>query len=298
MTPEQAAQRRAIAIEELQATLSRQVDESQRLLLEGLLNRLEDTLADPMTIPALLAEYAATVAAPLAVAYGQSLLKLPGLSGDYFASLGLTNYRALRAPAESFLRQRFGINPDGSLVPGGELFTLATDVAAQRTIMRYAYTSLSNGTGLTAYRKGLEQLVLGDGSPGDGLIQGLYKASYDDYNKADRVLQQAAAKELGLSAFLYQGGLIATSRPFCVVRNGKVFTDFEIAKFGTKKDAYEGYSNKSKGLFSGKPDPYTPMQDCGGYGCRHGLSAVPNLVALRMRPDLMETADGKLMLRP
>ncbi len=106
-----------------------------------------------------------------------------------------------------------------------------------------------------------------------------------------------AAKELGLQAYLYQGGLIKSSRLFCKKRDGKVFTDFEIARFGTVKDAYGGYTNKAEGVFSGKTEPYDPVVDLGGYGCRHGLSAIPNVLALRMRADLAEDKEGRLYIK-
>ncbi len=128
-------------------------------------------------------------------------------------------------------------------------------------------------------------------------MQRLYEQSYDDLNRADRVLQGMAADRLGLKAYIYQGGLIKSSRPFCVVRNGKCFADFEVAAFGTKADKFGGYTNKADGLFSGKSEPYEPLADAGGYNCRHGLHAVPNVVALRMRPDLAENDKGELYLR-
>lgn len=296
MTPEQAARARLQAIEALQAQLSGYVDTAQRELLSGLLTRLQETLDDPLALAPLLAEYTQAVAVPLALAYAESLLTLPGLQVDYFASLGLTNYAALKRPLASFLETRFGITAAGEIVPGGYLSTLVGDTTAQRALLQYAYQAQASGVGLAGYRAGLEQLVVGNG-PGKGLMHALYQEAYDTYNQADRALSQVAAKELGLQAYLYQGGLIKSSRLFCRKRDGKVFTDFEIARFGTSKDAYGGYTNKAEGMFSGKSEPYDPVVDLGGYGCRHGLSPIPNVVALRMRADLGEDKDGKLYIK-
>lgn len=296
MTPEELAARRLDAIAQLQEQLSGHVDEAQRRLLEGLLLRLQDIQADPTTLTALLADYQATVALPLAVYYAQSLLTLPELQASYFEGLGVAGYNKLRAPLADYLTARLGITAEGLPVAGGYLSTLVGDTTVQRALLQYAYSAQAAGVGLADYRAGLRQLVVG-GNTGKGLMQQLYQQSYDDFNRADRVLQKISADRLGLQAYLYQGGLIDSSRPFCKVRNGKCFTSEEVAKFGTKEDAYGGYTNKAQGLFAGKSEPYAPFEDCGGWNCKHGLHAVANVVALRMRPDLAESEKGQLYIK-
>ena len=296
-SPEQLAAQRVAAIEALEAQLAGHVSEAQRLLYEGLLARLQDIHADPGILPGLLAEYTNTVLLPLAGFYAEQLLALPGLNVEYFAGLELADYARLRAPLTSFLTQRLGVDAAGAVVPGGYLSLLQGDTTVAKQVLTYAYQSQASGAGLTAYRDGLNALILGGDATALGVVQSLYKSSGDDFAQADRMLQTIAAKELGLSAFLYQGGLIVGSRAFCKVRNGRVFVDFEIAKFGTSKDSYGGYTNKAEGLFSGKPDPYDPMTDCGGYSCRHHWHGVPNVTALRMRPDLGESEKGELYIK-
>lgn len=295
-SPLDLARRRAEAIEQLQAALSGHVDEAERRLYEGLLARLEDIQADPTVLAQLLAEYQQQVALPLAVFYAQSVLALPALTETYFADLGVAGFTKLRAPLTDYITQRLGITAAGEPVAGGYLASLLGDTSAQQALLRYAYSMQASGAGLADYRTGLKQLALGVGN-GQGLMQQLYQQSYDDMNRLDRVLQGMAAERLGLRAYLYQGGLVQSSRPFCKVRNGKCFTDWEVAAFGTSRDAYGGYSNKAQGLFAGKSEPYSPLEDCGGWNCRHGLSAVPNAIALQMRPDLTEDAQGSLVLR-
>jgi hypothetical protein len=286
MTPEEAALERLAAIEALQAELAGHINELQRRLYEGLLLRLQDTYEQPELLPALLAEFTAQVQLPLVVYYGQSLMTLPGLTLDYFESLGFTNYKALRRPLEGYLQQVFGITPAGELVPSGQLALLAGDTTAQRELLRFAYQANTSGLGLTAYRDGLSNLINGmptaDGRT-LGLYQKLYKGSFDTYNQADRALQMLSAEELGLQGWLYQGGLVEGSRPFCKSRNGKVFLRPEIAAWKKLK-------------FQGKPDPYDPFTMCGGFNCRHGLHALPSAVAIRLRPELREDAQGRLVI--
>lgn len=303
MTIEQLAAQRTAAIAELQQQLQGHVAESQRILLEGLLSKLEAIYDDPTALVPLLADYQATVALPLAVYYAQSLLTLPALSVGYFQALDVAGYEQLRAPLASFLEQRLGVTAAGQPIPGGWLSTLVEDTTVKRALLGYAYSAQRNGIGLDSYkagllefRAGLEKLAIGTASD-NGLVSQLYREAYDSYNQNDRQLQAVAAERLGLKAYLYQGGLIDGSRPFCKVRNGKVFLDWEVAAFGSKADAYGGYTDKSQGKFSGKSEPYDPVTDCGGYGCRHGLHAIPNVVALRMRPELAENEKGELYIK-
>ena len=303
--PREAARRRSAAVQALEDLLNQQVDAAQRAIWEKLLVRLKDLHAAPAAqhttlLAPLLQEITNTVLLPLARFYGQSLLYLPAHQLDYFAALDVAGYQKLRAPLAAFLTARLGVDAQGLPVAGGYLATIAGDTTVARQVLTYAYQAQASGVGLNAYRDGLNALVLGSGpgAPnGLGVVQALYKNSGEDFAQADRMLHSLAAKELGLAVFLYQGGLIDSSRPFCVARNGRVFLDVEIARFGTKTDKYGGYARKEEGYFSGKPDPYTPAVDLGGYRCRHFLHALPAVVALSMRDDLAEDAQGQLFVK-
>lgn len=297
MSPQDAAQRRLAAIAALEAQLATATDAAQRDLYERLLARLNDIHAAPGLLPALLQEYANATLVPLAYTYGQAMLHLPALNVSYFEALDVAGYQQLRAPLTEFLMARLGVDASGAIVPGGYLDLMAGNTAVSQQVLRYAYSAQASGLGLEAYRVGLKSLALGGNKPAEGIVGALYREASDDFNRNDRALQAISAERLGLQAYLYQGGLIDTSRPFCKVRNGKVFVDFEVRRFGTKADTYGGYSNKQQGKFSGKSDPYDPFTDCGGYGCRHGLHALPNVTAMRLRADLGEDEKGQLYIK-
>lgn len=290
----------------LEDLLNQHVEEAQRLIWEKLLERLKELHAAPAAqltdlLAPLLQEITNTVLLPLASFYGQSLLHLPGHQVAYFAALDLPGYQKLRAPLTDFLTASLGIDANGLPVAGGYLATIAGDTTVARQVLTYAFHAQASGVGIDAYRDGLNALVLGSGpgAPnGLGVVQALYKTAGDDFARADRQLQAVGGKELGLQAALYQGGIIASTRAFCEVRNGRVFLESEIARFGTAKDAYGGYTNKKEGLFAGKPDPYDPKTDCGGYNCRHTWHYIPNVIAVGMRPDLMEDANSRLIIKP
>jgi hypothetical protein len=296
-SPAELAQHRLEAIAALEAQIANAADGAQKDLYERLLSRLQDIHANPRLLPALLQDYATATLVPLAYTYGQAMLHLPALNVSYFEALDVAGYQTLRAPLTDFLTKRLGVDAGGNVVKGGYLDLMAGNTTVRQQVLTYAYSAQASGAGLDSYQQGLKALVLGGDKPAEGLVSTLYRESSDDFNRADRQLQAISADRLGLQAYLYQGGVMDSTRPFCRVRNGHCFTDAEVRKFGTKADAFGGYSNKSQGLFSGKPDPYDPFTDCGGYGCRHGLHAVPNLVALRMRPDLGKDKDGNLVVK-
>ncbi len=297
MTPEQLARQRQQAIADLEAQVAAAADGAQRELYEQLLASLKDIHADPAALYPLLASYQAAVLAPLAYTYGQAMLALPELNVAYFQALDVAGYQALKAPLTDFLTARLGVDASGAIVPGGYLDLLAGNTQVRQQVLVWAYGQQASSTGLVAYKEGLRQLVTGGDKPAEGLVRQLLRDAGDDFSRNDRALQTISGERLGLTAALYQGGLIDSSRPFCKVRNGKVFLRSEVAKFGTKADAYGGYTNKSKGEFSGKSDPYNPETDLGGYSCRHTLHFIPNSIALSMRADLGESDKGELYIK-
>ncbi len=296
MSPSQAAAARLAALDALREGLTGRISEAERILYDGLITQLQATLDQPERLAGLLSEFAQLVHLPLLTYYGQSLLTLPGLQQAYFTALdGSVDYALLRTPLRGWLERAFGIDAAGTPVAGGYLSTFAADTGLNRALLQFAYTAQASGMGLSAYREGLEELVLG-GANG-GLLAKLHRESADSFAQADRVLQGLSADELGLDAALYQGGLIESSRPFCKVRNGKVFLRSEIERMGTSADAYGGYSNKAAGEFSGKPSGgYSPLVDAGGHACRHSWNFLSNTVALSLRPELREGPDGRLVI--
>lgn len=79
-----------------------------------------------------------------------------------------------------------------------------------------------------------------------------------------RQYQQRGADKLGLQHYLYAGTKIATTRPFCAMNIGKVFSKKEIEAFAAQDWEGKNPSTDSKTIF----------WLCGGYNCRHQLRPV------------------------
>ena len=76
--------------------------------------------------------------------------------------------------------------------------------------------------------------------------------------------------------FIYNGGLIKSSRAFCIVRNGKVFANMEA----------EEWENDPTLTAIPSKENYTWYIERGGYNCRHSIDFIAEDIALVLRPDL------------
>jgi hypothetical protein len=116
----------------------------------------------------------------------------------------------------------------------------------------------------------------------DGSLVKYYKGfAFDTYQQFDRVSNVEYAKELDLQAFIYEGGLIETSREFCIKRDGKVFTIDEAATWVNDPTLPKTKEERETGVVI-----YNPLEDFGRFNCRHMIRYISNEIAIMLRPDL------------
>lgn len=175
---------------------------------------------------------------------------LGGLSSyydDYFSNLGLD----VRTPKVfSTLIGRM----ENYLADAGVL------TQVRHEVKRYLLGAISQGRTMGGIRSGLRNILgLGDRS---GVLNRYYRAFiFDSMMQFDRIVSLEYAKENGLEYFKYKGGLIETSRDFCIARDGLVF----------RKDQADEW--KDDPTLPGYPDvaDYDPLIDLGRWNCRHYL---------------------------
>lgn len=217
---------------------------------------------------------------PIMEGFSSNVNKLTNLNKRYFDSINKgANHQSIKDQVLSTI----GIS--GTVVLGGSLlYSILTDREVISTIKSIVFGSIGAGITVTALRVAVEEIVARkDG----GLIKNLFEKTIPDpYVKLDRFIGGKYATDLQLNYAIYQGGIIKTSRDFCIVRNNKVFSRDEILKFGTSSDEFGGYTNKATGEFQGKTDPYNPFLDLGGYNCRHQFDWVSDELAFNLRPEL------------
>lgn len=289
MTPNQ----RLAAIDDLITDFERSVVGVERSLLDRLSESARELLENPAGLPVLMRGWR-----PEWIDFIQDMvsgiLTVADLNREYFETLDVDS--SLISSGRSDLMAGIGITAAGVVIDGGYTASLLNDTSISRQVLSVLFdVKLRQGTESGVVAK-LKTLVTGKSKERGIVGKFIDTLDVQPHVEADRYMQQAVGLRAGLKARLYLGGLIDTSRPFCVARNGKVFLDSEIEKFGTPSDKYGGYSDKSTGQFSGKPKLYEPFSMCGGRGCRHGLNVISNAEALRRRDDL-EEVNGVLRIK-
>lgn len=175
--------------------------------------------------------------------------------------------------------RRLGIKEDGTLVRRGYMDGLLDDAPIRAEVQRYVFKEIFKSSGFEAFRRGLKEFI--EGKPDKfGAFQRYYKTfSFDAYAQLNSFTSGVYAQKLGLTFFIYNGGLIETSRDFCRARNGQVFSTEEADKW---KDDPNLKAIDSR-------ETYNWLVDRGGYNCRHAIDFIADEIAFELRPELKES---------
>lgn len=282
-------------IADQQTKLANQVKKAEGSLFELLLTYWSILRESPKLFTRLWKRFTKESYAPLFKQFTLDMKTIVALNEEYFEKTMATDrIKDIAKTINQVVGGRMGIDDGGKIVPGGYLDSLVQDPTAKRQLQQFFYRTraLKNDTQL---KTELKELVKGVNEQGGVVSRFFDNYVYDTYQEADRLSQNEFAEELELPAAIYTGGLIEKSRAFCVERNRGVFLREEIALFGTPADQFGGYTNKEKGLFSGKPrDGYDPFTQCGGHRCRHHHSWISKEYAVRL-DKTFAIQDGKLI---
>ena len=96
------------------------------------------------------------------------------------------------------------------------------------------------------------------------LLQYSKQIAYDSIATADRAYTSAVAEDLGNDWFYYAGGLLKTSREFCIERHNQYYHFKEV-------ESWAGLN------WDGKMENTTPQniwENLGGYNCNHAIIPV------------------------
>lgn len=178
----------------------------------------------------------------------------------------------IRRKTERNVNRSLGLNEDGSIKQNGFVDRmLASDVVQKKFIREVKKQMSANADYQTLQMRLKEQFTTGRGQ--NGLISKHYNTFAKDLViNVDRSSSAVYAKELGLKSAYYEGGLIKTSRSFCMQKNGKIFHMDQISKW---KD-----STFIRDMYEDKIDEYDPINGPpGGYGCLHVLGWITDDLA-------------------
>lgn len=202
-------------------------------------------------------------------------------SSRYFShQTSVTDVGRVKSRVEKNLLRQRGITVTGAnkikIESGGFLESITDFSEAMRVVKEIATQRAADGEPISRLNRAIRDYS--NSSSATLPAHHLQQAAIDSYSMFDRGVANDYAKNLGLRAFIYQGGLIDSSRDFCEERNNKVFTIEEAEEW--------------KGLnWDGKwpdGDSYVPLRHMGGARCRHQPDYITDRLAIRLRPELKE----------
>ncbi|WP_179022060.1 hypothetical protein [Winogradskyella forsetii] len=179
---------------------------------------------------------------------------------------------------KKIVNRRLGIDTDGNLIRNGYMSGVLEDSTLKTDIQKYIFKEIFKGVGYEALKEGLKMKIEGD-KDRLGMLQRHYKTfSYDVYAQLNSYTSKVYADKLGLFHFIYNGGIIKTSRAFCKTKNGKVFSN---------EEAEQWVDDPTLTAIDSK-ETYDWLIDRGGYNCRHTIDFISKEIAFVLRPDLKE----------
>lgn len=207
--------------------------------------------------------------------YGLAIAREVGVRGARFD--------AIQKSVDHIMRRRIGIDAKGVPVRGGRVEQWARTDAMRKEVKQTIHAAVQSGAPIGKLARQLEVTIKGTKATPGLLKKHLSAYIFDEYQAFDRITTVEYAKKLGLSAFVYRGGLIETSRKFCRKHNGKVFTLEEAERDWPKDpDLPRTSAERESGVLVG----YNGPVDMGRWNCRHRIRPITPGYAYELRPDL------------
>lgn len=242
---------------------------------DGLIKSTALNMAKANLIERVFQEVEADDIRQIVRAFADNLLEITGRNAEYYLLTGQDAAKVRQiAKDASFIRAIIGIDEQGRFLNGGYLDRLAKGEAVKEQLRQYVLTSIATRQGVNTFQRGLRSLIAGSNEV-DGVLRSYWRQyAFDTYAQIREVDNQHFAQELGLKWFVYQGGVIPTSRDFCKKKNGKVFSD---------KEAQEKWPNDPDLIDKKTKARYRPLIDRGRYNCRHFLMWISEERAMELK---------------
>jgi hypothetical protein len=200
---------------------------------------------------------------PILRRFADELLAISGRNAEFYIASGFDATKVAAIAEDLYtIRTLIGLNSQNELLKDGYLWRLGRTEAVRDRLKQYLLTSIASGQSVKQFETGLKVLVSGNAEVDGALVNYWRQYAYDTHARIREVNNIHFADELGLQWFIYQGGIISTSRAFCVKKNGKVFSKEEAQRDWPKDTDLINKANKAT---------YKPLIDRGRNNCRHFL---------------------------
>lgn len=137
-------------------------------------------------------------------------------------------------------------------------------------------TNIQAGASFTQTIKDIRDFAEASGEEGGKLAQYSKQIAYDSFAVSDRTYLSERADALGFEWYIYSGGELPTTRPFCEARHGKYYHKKEIELWVTDSGSEESNPKPHKewaGMFPGT-NKQTIFDLAGGFNCRHIIAPI------------------------
>lgn len=214
---------------------------------------------------------------PILTRFADEMLAIPGKNAAYYILTGQDEAKVKAIAKDlNLIRGIIGIDANGNLLNNGYLSRLGRSEAVREQLKGYLLTSIATKQKVSEFERGLKLIVSGN-SEVDGAITGYWRQyAYDTYARVREVDNLHFADELELNDFVYQGGVIKTSRDFCIKKNGKVFS---------RAEALKNWPNDPDLIDKKHKASYKPLIDRGRNNCRHFLMWISAERAKELRAE-------------
>lgn len=206
--------------------------------------------------------------------------------GAYFLGINEAiapgRYRGIERKVRQIMRARLGIGDGGSVIKDGYLDRLFTATTVREAVKQIIMRAVSGGLPMNKLVDRITEITKTSATGDSALMKYMQPFIFDTYQQFDRATGDQFAKRLDLQVGSYEGGLIETSRAFCVKHDGKIFTVQEAEAWRDDPDLPQTAQERK----SGQVLDYVPTVDMGRWNCRHRFRYMSKEMAIRERPDL------------
>ena len=203
------------------------------------------------------------------------------------------NFDKILSRSKNLIDLKIGLRGD-KVFKGGWLDSFFNSGNLGTELKQITSQAVTSGLSKKEYIKILKDKITGTKEYTGALERQFNMYAYDLYQQYDAAYNLTIGNELGLTYFIYQGGLIDDSRDFCAAHNGKVWSREETEEWKnwtpSKGEYPAGWEVKAKDMYSVPSylnvPGYDPLINRGGYHCRHAIGWIADDIAFDMRKDL------------
>lgn len=278
--------KRSELIASLMSSLTAKVKANQRKTLERMLERFVDKLDSDengkvknnaknrkllLEIDQVFQDYQRKEAIETIKTILDGVVKIANFNQKYYTALdGEAKVLPAMKKVKEFMKQWLGIVGD-KVEPNGFIDNLVKNDSAKTALKNTAMKIVIGQEGYENAKAEIKELVEGNPKTLGAFEKHQKTFAFDMYSQIDRATANVVGNELGFVFAVYEGGLIETSRKFCIEHEGNIYHISEIQKMKPTEAIAPNYN---------------PLVDAGGWNCRHHWNFISTALAKAMGKDV------------